>query len=162
MSILSSVWALMATEPPWRQLTVHPRVCQWRRFAQWTRPFLTFAAILFLVSPSWASVNEPMYRCDDGTFTNIPERMCTPYEPKGTVLVKPEGATLASMRALLGEPTPKTSQLPDPPSICNLYQEWQMLNLRSGGGVTFANTQDVPRWMSLSRIFTAIGAPYCP
>jgi hypothetical protein len=66
------------------------------------------------------------------------------------------------MRALLGEPTPMTAQLPDPASVCNLYKEWQVLNLRTGGGVIFTNTQDVPRWMSLSRIFTAIGAPHCP
>jgi hypothetical protein len=105
-----------------------------------------------------------MYRCDDGTFTNVAERMCEPYEPKGTVLVRPEGASLASMRALLGEPTStaSTTQLPDPISVCNLYKEWQVLNLRTGGGVTFTNTQDVPRWKALSRIFTAIGAPYCP
>jgi hypothetical protein len=118
--------------------------------------------LLLPVSPLPASANERMFRCDDGTFTNVAERMCEPYEPKGTVLVLPEGASFASMRALLGEPAAKTAQLPDPASICNLYKEWQALNLRSGGGVTFANTQDVPRWMSLSRIFTAIGAPYCP
>jgi hypothetical protein len=115
-----------------------------------------------LYSPFAASASEPMYRCDDGTFTNMTERMCAPYEPKGTVLVLPEGASLASMRTLLGEPAAKTAQLPDPASVCTLYKEWQVLNLRSGGGVTFANTQDVPRWMSLSRIFTAIGAPHCP
>jgi hypothetical protein len=118
--------------------------------------------LLALYSPFSASASEPMYRCDDGTFTNMTERMCAPYEPKGTVLVLPEGASLASMRTLLGEPAAKTAQLPDPASVCTLYKEWQVLNLRSGGGVTFANTQDVPRWMSLSRIFTAIGAPHCP
>lgn len=118
--------------------------------------------LFFLSPPLHASSSEPMFRCDDGTFTNVAERMCAPYEPKGTVLMMPERATLASMQALLGEPTPKMAPLPDPPAICNLYQEWQVLNLRSGGGVTFANTQDVPRWMSLSRIFTAIGAPHCP
>ena len=122
------------------------------------------AVTMFLLPLSTlpASAKETMFRCDDGTFTNVAERMCEPYEPKGTVLVLPEGASFASMRALLGEPAAKTTQLPDPASICNLYKEWQVLNLRSGGGVTFANTQDVPRWMSLSRIFTAIGAPYCP
>ena len=122
------------------------------------------AVTMLLLPPSIlpASANEPMFRCDDGTFTNVAERMCEPYEPKGTVMVLPEGASLASLRALLGEPAGRTAQLPDPVSICNLYMEWQLLNLRSGGGVTFASTQDVPRWMSLSRIFTAIGAPYCP
>ena len=120
------------------------------------------AIMLFLVSPLAALTDESIYRCDDGTFTNVAERLCEPYEPKGTVLVRPEGASFASMRALLGEPAAKAAQLPDPASICNLYKEWQALNLRSGGGVTFANTQDVPRWMSLSRIFTAIGSPYCP
>lgn len=118
--------------------------------------------LLLGLSTRPASATEPMFRCDDGTFTNVAERLCEPYEPKGTVLVMPEGATFASMRALLGEAAAKTAQLPDPASICNLYREWQALNLRSGGGVTFTNTQDVPRWMSLSRIFTAIGAPYCP
>lgn len=120
------------------------------------------ATILFLVSPVMGSANEAMYRCDDGTFTNVAEHMCAAYEPKGTVLVMPEGATLASMRALLGEPVAKAAPLPDPSSVCALYKEWQVLNLRTGGGVTFTNTQDVPRWMSLSRIFTAIGAPHCP
>ena len=66
--------------------------------------------------------SEPMYRCDDGTFTNMTERMCAPYEPKGTVLVLPEGASLASMRTLLGEPAAKTAQLPDPASVCTLYK----------------------------------------
>src|SRR5687768_12414467 len=112
--------------------------------------------LLLSLSTVSASAEEPMFRCDEGTFTNVAERMCEPYEPKGTVLVMPERASSASMRPFLGESTPKTAQLPDPPSICNLYQEWQALNLRSGGGVTFANTHDVPRWMSLSRIFTAI------
>ena len=123
----------------------------------------TAVTIFFLTLSSLpASATEQMFRCDDGTFTNVAERMCEPYEPKGTVLVMPEGTSFASMRALLGEPAAKAAALPDPASICNLYKEWQGLNLRSGGGVTFTNTQDVPRWMSLSRIFTAIGAPYCP
>lgn len=126
---------------------------------------LIWTAVTMLLLPMSTrptSAMEPMFRCEDGTFTNVAERLCEPYEPKGTVLVLPEGASFASMRALLGEPAAKAAQLPDPASICNLYKEWQMLNLRSGGGVTFANTQDVPRWISLSRIFTAIGAPYCP
>ena len=120
------------------------------------------ALCLFVLTPLHASVDEPMFRCEDGTFTNVAERLCTPYEPKGTVLVLPEGTSFASMRALLGEPASKTVQLPDPASACNLYKEWQALNLRTGGGVTFTYTQDVPRWIALSRIFTAIGAPHCP
>lgn len=125
--------------------------------------FFWVALILFLsLSPLSVFAGESMYRCPDGTFTNIAERMCEAYEPTGTVLVLPEGASLASMRAVLGEPVAKTAQLPDPTSVCTLYQEWQMLNIRSGGGVTFTNTQDIPRWISLSRIFTAIGAPHCP
>jgi hypothetical protein len=124
--------------------------------------WIAVAILLLSVLPLPAAAYESMYRCDDGTFTNVAERMCAPYEPQGTVLVLPEGTSLASMRALLGEPTPMTAQLPDPASVCNLYKEWQVLNLRTGGGVIFTNTQDVPRWMSLSRIFTAIGAPHCP
>ena len=95
---------------------------------------LAVTMLLLPVSTLPASANEPMFRCDDGTFTNVAERMCEPYEPKGTVLVLPEGASFASMRALLGEPAAKTALLPDPASICNLYKEWQALNLRSGGG----------------------------
>jgi hypothetical protein len=120
------------------------------------------ALCLVALTPLHASVDEPMFRCEDGTFTNVAERLCTPYEPKGTVLVLPEGTSFASMRALLGEPAPKTVQLPDPMSTCTMYKEWQALNLRTGGGVTFTYTQDVPRWIALSRIFTAIGAPHCP
>ena len=123
---------------------------------------LALVTVMIVGSKSPAGANEPMFRCDDGTFTNVAERLCPPYEPKGTVLVLPEGTSFASMRALLGEPTPKTVQLPDPTSVCNLYQEWQALNLRTGGGVTFTYTQDVPRWIALSRMFTAIGAPHCP
>jgi hypothetical protein len=118
--------------------------------------------LVVLTPPLHASVDEPMFRCEDGTFTNVAERLCTPYEPKGMVLVLPEGTSFASMRALLGEPAPKTAQLPDPMSTCTMYKEWQALNLRTGGGVTFTYTQDVPRWIAISRIFTAIGAPHCP
>ena len=123
---------------------------------------LTLLAFMIVGSTLPASANEPMFRCDDGTFTNVAERLCTPYEPKGTVLVLPEGTSFTAMRALLGEPASKTAQLSDPTSTCNLYKEWQALNLRTGGGVTFTYTQDVPRWIALSRMFTAIGAPHCP
>jgi hypothetical protein len=119
-----------------------------------------FMFILFVVAPSvWAE--DRMFLCEDGTYTNRPERLCPPYEPKGTVMVAPPGATLQSMRAMFPESEAKT-RLPDPLAVCNLYKEWTALNLRTGGGVTFPTTQDVPRWLSLSRIFTAIGAPHCP
>ena len=128
-----------------------------------TMPMLVaLLAFMIVGSTSPATGNEPMFRCDDGTFTNVADRLCPPYEPKGTVLMLPEGTSFASMRALLDEPVSKTAQLPDPTSTCNLYKEWQALNLRTGGGVTFTYTQDVPRWIALSRMFTAIGAPHCP
>lgn len=113
-----------------------------------------------LVAPSAFAADE-MYLCADGTYTNVAERMCPPYVPKGVVMIAPQGATFASVRSMFPEAEPKAAGFPDPVSVCNLYKEWQMLNLRTGGGVTFTNTQDVPRWLSLSRIFTAIGAPHC-
>ena len=114
-----------------------------------------------LVAPSAFAADE-MFLCDDGTYTNVKERMCAPYVPKGVVMIAPQGATFASVRSMFPEAEPKAAAgFPDPVSVCNLYKEWQMLNLRTGGGVTFTNTQDVPRWLSLSRIFTAIGAPHC-
>ena len=70
---------------------------------------IAVAMLSLPVSPGFVSASERLYRCDDGTFTNIAERLCEPYEPQGTVLVLPEGASLASMRALLGEPSPKTA-----------------------------------------------------
>ena len=45
-----------------------------------------------------------MYQCEDGTFTNRAELLCQPYEPKGKVLLLPPGMSVASARALLGEP----------------------------------------------------------
>ncbi|WP_447977460.1 hypothetical protein [Candidatus Nitrospira bockiana] len=117
-------------------------------------------ALVALASTDAVAADQ-MYKCEDGTFTNVAERLCPPYEPQGTVLVMPAGATLASVRATLGEAAPK-NRIPDPPGVCSLYQEWMALNLKTGGGVTFPTTQDVPRWLSLSRIFTAIGAPHCP
>jgi hypothetical protein len=113
-----------------------------------------------LVAPSAFGADE-LFLCEDGTFTNIVERMCAPYTPKGVVMIAPQGATFASVRSMFPQTEQKAADFPDPVSVCNLYKEWQMLNLRTGGGVTFRNTQDVPRWLSLSRIFTAIGAPHC-
>ncbi|MGH7233651.1 MAG: hypothetical protein ACREJU_20160 [Nitrospiraceae bacterium] len=114
----------------------------------------------------WAE--EPMFKCEDGTFTNRIELLCQPYEPKGKVLVLPRGTSIASARALLGEPAAagdaaQKVNLPDPANVCSLYKEWASMNLRTSGGVTFPLTQDLPRWLALSRIFTAIGAPQnCP
>ncbi|HKN87047.1 MAG TPA: hypothetical protein VJV04_09325 [Nitrospiraceae bacterium] len=122
-------------------------------------------AMLMLVTAFAAaevsSGEELLYKCEDGTFTNIAERLCAPYESKGVVLVAPAGATFASVSAFLGEPVHST-KLPDPQAVCNLYQEWIALNMQTGGGVTFHLTQEVPRWRTLSRIFTAIGTPHCP
>lgn len=121
-------------------------------------------ALMFMTAFANTAVSsgeELLYKCEDGTFTNIAERLCAPYQSKGVVLVAPAGATFASMSALLGEPVHPTN-LPDPQAVCNLYQEWIALNMQTGGGVTFHLTQEVPRWRALSRIFTAIGTPYCP
>lgn len=102
-----------------------------------------------------------MYKCEDGTFTNRPELLCEPYEPKGRLLILPEGVTLNSVKALVAEP-PAQPASSDRPLVCQLYDEWVALNLRTEGGHNFQLTQDRPRWIALSRIFTAIGAPACP
>jgi hypothetical protein len=122
--------------------------------------FYLFVFLFLVLAPS-AFADDRMFLCDDGTFTNRSERLCPAYQPKGTVMIAPAGASLQSMRALFPEPASK-AKLPDPPEVCNLYREWVALNVRTGGGVTFPTTQDIPRWTALSRIFTAIGAPHCP
>jgi hypothetical protein len=84
-------------------------------------------------------------------------------------MVAPEGTRPANFAPFFDKhPTalpPIIATRPDIPTagpdVCALYQEWAMLNLQTGGGVTFRNTQDVPRWQSLSRMFTAIGRPQC-
>jgi hypothetical protein len=129
-----------------------------------------FTRILGLAVGVWLSIAVPglasttgadrLYQCQDGTFTNRPERLCTPYESTGVVMTMPKGHTLKSARALFGETEP-TRTLPDPPVVCQLYDEWIALNLRTNGGVEFQLTQDRGRWVALSRIFTAIGTPRC-
>src|SRR5690349_11267990 len=105
-------------------------------------PWLGGAAMLYvvvllslLVAPSAFAADE-LFLCEDGTYTNIAERMCPPYVPKGVVMTAPQGATFASVRSMFPEAEPKAAGFPDPVSVCNLYKEWQMLNLRTGGGVT--------------------------
>jgi hypothetical protein len=128
--------------------------------------------ILFAVTApfaSAASANDQLFRCDDGTFTNRTDLLCAPYESHGTVMVAPEGTRPAHFAPFLEQNKPAVPPVvairPDAaaatPDVCGLYQEWAMLNLQTGGGVTFRNTQDVPRWQSLSRLFTAIGRPQC-
>jgi hypothetical protein len=47
---------------------------------------------IFLIVPALpASATDELFRCDDGTFTNRAELLCTPYESHGTVMVAPEG-----------------------------------------------------------------------
>lgn len=130
---------------------------------------MTKLLILFLLTltPTVASASDQFFKCEDGTFTNRPEHLCAPYEPHGTVMIAPEGSRPSHFAPFL------EGTLPAPPPIvtgqagvasqdvCVLYQEWVALNLQTGGGVTFRNTQDVPRWQSLSRMFTAIGRPQC-
>ena len=121
---------------------------------------------LISVSPVWAE--ESMYQCEDGTFTNRAELLCQPYEPKGKVLLLPPGMSVASARALFGEPAQAEAiaqnvKLSDPAGVCSLYKEWVAMNLQTGGGVTFHLTQDVPRWLALARTFTAVVPPQnCP
>ena len=130
-------------------------------------PLMLF--ILLAVTVPFASANDQLFRCDDGTFTNRADLLCAPYESRGTVMVAPEGSRPANFAPLFDGHTPAGPPLlatkPEPltaaPDVCSLYQEWAMLNLQTGGGVTFRNTQDVPRWQSLSRMFTAIGRPQC-
>lgn len=112
------------------------------------------------IAPAVATAEDRLYRCEDGTLTNRAELLCPDYEPKGRILIAPTGATLTAIRALI--PTERPDRPPDPLDVCDLYWEWVALNLRTGGGVTFSNTQDVPRWNALARIFTAIPVPNCP
>jgi hypothetical protein len=127
---------------------------------------LLFLFLLALV-PSVASASDQFFRCEDGTVTNRPERLCSPYEPHGTVMIAPEGSRPANFAPFFERSMPSAppvivgqAKLASP-DVCSLYQEWVTLNLQTGGGVTFRNTQDVPRWQSLSRMFTAIGRPQC-
>lgn len=130
-------------------------------------PLMLF--ILFVVTAPFASANDQLFRCDDGTFTNRADLLCAPYESLGTVMVAPEGTRPANFAPFSDQnrPTVPSSLATRPdaptatPDVCGLYQEWTTLNLQTGGGVTFRNTQDVPRWQSLSRMFTAIGRPQC-
>ena len=118
---------------------------------------------LFMVAVASApvgSAEDRLYQCQDGTFTNRPERLCAPYNSTGVVVIMPKGATMNSVRAMLHEPE-TTRPLPDPRGICTLYEEWVALNLRTEGGHNFQLTQDRPRWIALSRVFTAIGTPNC-
>jgi hypothetical protein len=125
--------------------------------------------ILFAMTAPFASANDQLFRCDDGTFTNRADLLCTPYESRGTVMVAPEGSRPVHFAPFFEQNRtavpPVVATRPDistaSPDVCTLYQEWAMLNLQTGGGVTFRNTQDVPRWQSLSRMFTAIGRPQC-
>ncbi|WP_447986136.1 hypothetical protein [Nitrospira sp. Nam74] len=125
--------------------------------------------IFFAVTAPFASGNDQFFRCDDGTFTNRADLLCAPYEPRGTVMAAPEGGRRANLAPFFEQNGPAVppvvattpEALTATPDACALYQEWTMLNLQTGGGVTFRNTQDVPRWQSLSRMFTAIGRPPC-
>jgi hypothetical protein len=129
---------------------------------------LVMLFFLTLTAPI-ASATEQLFRCDDGTVTNRPERLCAPYEPHGTVMVAPEGSRPSTFAPFFephrSAPPPlvagQTALPTAAPDVCALYQEWAALNLQTGGGVTFRNTQEVPRWLSLSRMFTAIGRPQC-
>ena len=124
--------------------------------------------LMALGSASTAWADEAMYKCEDGMFTNRADLLCQPYQPKGNVLIAPPGASFAAIKTLFGEPAQASDSSPkvklqDSLHVCNLYKEWIAMNAQSGGGVTFQNTQDVPRWITLSRIFTAIPAPQqCP
>ncbi len=148
--------------------------CKTHRISPQLQPLTGGTTLLYLImivmafvsaSPAWAE--EPMYRCEDGTFTNRVELLCQPYESKGKVLILPTGMSMASVRTLMGPPTlpGESSQrvnLSDPTNVCNLYKEWLAMNLQTGGGVTFPLTQDVPRWVALARMFPAgVPPPNC-
>ena len=124
--------------------------------------------VFLTVTAPIASAAEQLFRCDDGTVTNRPERLCTLYEPRGAVMIAPEGSRPSTFTPFFESnrlaPPLIAGQAAVPtvsPDVCALYQEWAALNLQTGGGVTFRNTQDIPRWLSLSRLFTAIGRPQC-
>ena len=110
--------------------------------------------VIALASMPAAWADEPIYKCEDGMFTNRVELLCQPYESRGKVLILTQGMSVASARALMGGPsslgeTGQKVNLSDPANVCNLYK---------AGGVTFHLTQDVARWVALARIFPA-GVP---
>jgi hypothetical protein len=130
-------------------------------------PLMLF--IILIVTTPLASANDELFRCEDGTFTNRADLLCKPYESTGSLMVAPEGSRPAQFAPYFekrgSSVPPMVSTRPETQTatseVCTLYREWAMLNLQTGGGVTFRSTQDVPRWQSLSRMFTAIGQPQC-
>ncbi|HJU04878.1 MAG TPA: hypothetical protein VJ692_06960 [Nitrospiraceae bacterium] len=118
--------------------------------------------VIALASAPTAWANEPIYKCEDGTFTNRVELLCQPYESQGKVLILTQGMSVSSARTLMGGPSlgeaGQPVNLSDPTNVCSLYQEWLAMNLQTSGGVTFHLTQDVARWVALARMFPA-GVP---
>jgi hypothetical protein len=130
-------------------------------------PLMLF--IIFIVTAPFASANDELFRCEDGTFTNRADLLCKPYESTGSLMVAPEGSRPAQFAPYFEQRRssvpPMVSTRPEAQTatseVCTMYHEYTMLSAQTGGGVTFRNTQDIPRWLSLARMFTAIGHPQC-
>jgi hypothetical protein len=121
-----------------------------------------------LFAPTISSA-ETMFRCDDGSFTNRTDAGCSPYEPQGTVRTSPDGQPPAAIRdrptldttvmtAIL-PPGGKASKIS--PSLCTLYEEWQILRRSTHSGTVLVRKRDMSRWQALSRLFGDVGVPQC-
>lgn len=123
-----------------------------------------------------AAAGNELYRCPGDLFTNRPRPGCQAYEltsELSLVVEAPQRSTYLTPPVMASPSTPllvvplvstvaASARSEVQQEICALYKEWQDINLRTGGGVIFESTQSIPRWLALSRIFTAIGAPHCP
>jgi hypothetical protein len=69
-------------------------------------PVRSVLPVLFVVLTSMllsqGHADDGMYKCEDGTFTYRPDRLCPVYDPQGTVMIRPEGVPRGSMRGVRG------------------------------------------------------------
>jgi hypothetical protein len=101
---------------------------------------------------------EKIYRCERQTtplFTNRPSYGCPEYEPQGALRVAPNGVMFLEPPQ---PPTTRPFEL-DESRLCQLYDEWLLLNERTAGGFFYSNTAQTARYFALSRIFSSIGIP---
>jgi hypothetical protein len=142
------------------------------RLDSFPRRLLTLIAGLLL--SGWFGVTlqaeEVMYRCEDGSFTNRADAVCSPYRSQGSLTVSPDGQPPPLLRdRFKGDSSIMTAVLPPPSgkvsktgfTLCGLYDEWEILRRTTNGGTVFSRSRDVSRWQALSRIFLSIDTPVC-
>lgn len=139
-----------------------------------SRVVFTSLIVGYLLAVSWVPASlqaeELTYRCEDGSFTNDADAGCAAYEPQGSVTVSPDGRPPSAIRdQLRADTTTMTAVLPPPagkisksdPTLCDLYEEWQILRRTTSGGSVFLHGRDLARWRALSRLFLTVGTPRC-